>query len=410
MSSYLTSNSLITSVKNRALIPTNQQTFSTDDFLRFANEEMYNGLVPLMIQVHEEFLLKQEVTPLDGTRTAFDIPYRAVGSKLRDISILDGNQNYYSLTRISPDALDNFPGPGSATSSTGGFYLLDNTVNLLSNSYPLTTGSKLVFTFYMRPNSLVREDRVSTIQAVNKTSARNFNASGVNTATDQLTIVNHNLTTGVSVVASGSSLPQPLAANGKYWVNVIDSSTLELFTDAALTSKVNFTTQSGGSLLPNCYDIVFTGNSSVFNSSSQFDITQFRSPHKISHYDLTPVFVGPNFIRVREESLYYPIPNNNGTPRLELPRRNDIVSLAGETIIPQIPDELHPILAQRVACRCLEALGDREGLGAANAKLAEMISLAMPLINDRTEGNPQKVVNYNSPLRGRILGNRSWRP
>ena len=89
--------------------------------------------------------------------------------------------------------------------------------------------------------------------------------------------------------------------------------------------------------------------------------------------------------------------------------RADLVTLAGETIIPQIPDELHSMLAQRVACRCLEALGDQQGLQAANLKLAEMEAKSATLINDRIESSPQKIVNRNSPLMRKGIGPRFGR-
>jgi hypothetical protein len=77
----------------------------------------------------------------------------------------------------------------------------------------------------------------------------------------------------------------------------------------------------------------------------------------------------------------------------------DYVMQAGEAIIPQLPTELHMVLAQRVACRCLEALGDTQGLANANTKLQEMEYKTGIIIDNRVEGSPQKVVNRTSFLR-----------
>jgi hypothetical protein len=57
------------------------------------------------------------------------------------------------------------------------------------------------------------------------------------------------------------------------------------------------------------------------------------------------------------------------------------------------------MLAQRIACRCLEALGDTAGLQIANTKLAEMELKGMSLIDSRVEGAPMKVNNRHSFLR-----------
>jgi hypothetical protein len=76
----------------------------------------------------------------------------------------------------------------------------------------------------------------------------------------------------------------------------------------------------------------------------------------------------------------------------------DVMALTEQTIIPQIPVELQPMLAQRVAMRCLEALGDTEGLQMAAAKLQEMEIKTGAIISSRVEGAPLKVANRHSFL------------
>lgn len=77
----------------------------------------------------------------------------------------------------------------------------------------------------------------------------------------------------------------------------------------------------------------------------------------------------------------------------------DIIASAGECIIPQIPVEMHSILAERAAARCLASMGDTQGLGNSNAKIGEMETKVASMINDRTEGNPKKINNTNGILR-----------
>lgn len=77
----------------------------------------------------------------------------------------------------------------------------------------------------------------------------------------------------------------------------------------------------------------------------------------------------------------------------------DYIALAEESIIPNIPTDLHSMLAQRVACRCLEAMGDQNGLAMANAKLLEMELKTGQLIDNRVEGAPLKVVNRHGFLK-----------
>jgi hypothetical protein len=69
----------------------------------------------------------------------------------------------------------------------------------------------------------------------------------------------------------------------------------------------------------------------------------------------------------------------------------DWVSVQGESIIPQILEEAHPTLAQATVVKLLEALGDREGMKAAEAKLEQNKKDLLTLINPRVSGAPKKI-------------------
>jgi hypothetical protein len=88
------------------------------------------------------------------------------------------------------------------------------------------------------------------------------------------------------------------------------------------------------------------------------------------------------------------------------------VTLAEESIVPNIPTELHPILAQRVAISCLEAMGDENNKQSAERKLASMEKDAGTFLDNRVEGANQKIKSRHSPLVNTLntLGrrNRRW--
>ena len=62
------------------------------------------------------------------------------------------------------------------------------------------------------------------------------------------------------------------------------------------------------------------------------------------------------------------------------------ITEAEETIVPNMPTELHPILAQRVAVSCLEAMGDEQNKQSAERKLAKMEQDAGTFLDNRVEG------------------------
>ena len=71
----------------------------------------------------------------------------------------------------------------------------------------------------------------------------------------------------------------------------------------------------------------------------------------------------------------------------------DYVCLEKTSNIPQIPQEFHAVLAQSVACRILEALGDINKLQAAMATRDRMLQNCLKLIQNRIEGHPEYINN-----------------
>ena len=67
----------------------------------------------------------------------------------------------------------------------------------------------------------------------------------------------------------------------------------------------------------------------------------------------------------------------------------DYVCIAGESPVPQLPVELHPLLAQMIAVKVCEANGYEAKFNQAMAKLAQMKETAMKLITPRNEQGPR---------------------
>lgn len=120
------------------------------------------------------------------------------------------------------------------------------------------------------------------------------------------------------------------------------------------------------------------------------DFTSTLSPFNILAMDIQPTALGSTSSPTITLSLT-DIPTNL--------RVGDSVSLAEETILPQIPVELRSVLAQRVAIRCLEALGDLQGVQLAMAKLTEMEEKTGNIMDNRVEGAPFKIAPKHTFLR-----------
>lgn len=74
----------------------------------------------------------------------------------------------------------------------------------------------------------------------------------------------------------------------------------------------------------------------------------------------------------------------------------DYINCAGETVTPQFPVEAHQILVQYALVKILDALGDTAGMQRALNDLDDMENNILVMIDNRDDGNPQKVVSVRN--------------
>lgn len=294
------SSDIIESAKRKAMLPETQVTFTEDDFLAFANEEMDLGIVPFVMSFREDYYQNSIFVTLESGKSRYHIPYRAIGNKIRDLQYVDGSGKVYPMRRIFVEDLHKFDGGfnDQDTSSSNKYYIENDEIVLASR--PTANGAQLKIIFYLRPNTLVMEENVATVVAVNRTT-------------------------------------------GEIVVDQIPSN-IEV-----------------GSLI---------------------DCIEEQSPSKVLKYDIPVLSVVDGDVKII--TIDPALIDIHLTP-------GDQISLAQTTARPQLPAELQSLLAQRVAARCLEALGDQAGLQAANAKIAEIEQKVIPILDNRVDGSPMKV-------------------
>jgi hypothetical protein len=156
------------------------------------------------------------------------------------------------------------------------------------------------------------------------------------------------------------------------------------------TSEVATITNIAGTTLT-----VDTDLSGVLSTSTKADIYSVVTPSIFKSTDITVNSVGASTIVVPEADV-----SVDGVLQIEV---NDYIALEQTCNVPLIPAEYHPVLAQAVACRLLEALGDLNKLQTGMAKLGEMRSQAMKLIMNRVE---TAVEFFNNPYG---IGNQTGR-
>ncbi len=329
MNSAFTSETLIDSVVRRSHIPISQSTFTNDDLLAFANEELLIGLVPSIMKVHEEFYVYPFAVPLVGNQSYYEIPDRAMGQKVRALFFQDNGGNLQEMARILPEDIVYYQNRSSFNYPRA--YYLENNFLVMVPVMSDTVLGDLICKVFLRPNQLVSGSQIATVTAVD-------------TATGDVTL-----------------------------------------------------------------DQVPTG----FGVGSKYDFIEADRGHRTKGLNVTSNTITSSLkmMNFNPASPYPPISNNIPVNTNSIPfdlNIGDQVCLAGQTNIVQVPDELQPMLAQRIVCKCLEAQKDTEGLQNARQTLQEMELNLERLIDNRTEGSPQKVNNLRGALRaGKFRRRRS---
>lgn len=329
MSAILTSDKLIKNIKRRGFVPNDQVTFSDEDLLEMATDEITLGLMESIIDARGDYLVYHIDVPIIQNVNKYDIPSRAHGNKLRDVTVNDANNPeivIYDLYQTTEE--DQLDARNYYTRNTKSIFFLENNKIVLTPDLVRSSSYVLRMYFYMTPSKLVPVSRAGTIMSI---------SDGVETV---------------------DSVDIP--------VKILSFSTLPKH----------------------------------FTSTLKYDVTSDVSPNKITNFDLTPVSVNltQKTISVRASDLIEPILMGN------------YVTQAGETIVPNIPSEYHPIVAQRTVRACMEYMNDDAGYAKATTKLQEMEQQVEKIVRSRVEGAPKKIKNRGGTLRNSVNKqyNRRW--
>lgn len=300
------SDDLVKTVRMRCQLPTatNDGKFTDLDILDLAYEELLTYVLPEVRKARGNYY----VTSLDYTIASgvsdYNIPPRAQGASLRDVSFIETNGNGWSIPEIPLEDSDFYKSSGSAWWSTAYAYTIEgNKVRLRPE--PTKEGT-LRLRYYERPGRLVP-------------------------------VIDAMLVTGFG--------PNPTQVQGDV--------------PLAWTSGDIFDSLSAGPT----FDTFGTDETAVSVSVGAGGSVTFTYPY-------------PSGLSV-----------------------GDYVALATESPIVQLTVELQPVLTSATVVRVLEALGDLQGVGVAQAKMERQMSQAVAHIQPRNDGEQPRIINRRGPLR-----------
>lgn len=157
-----TTASLLTSVERQSFSPANQSTFATSDILSLADEVTKTSIIPAILGVREEYYLTYKDYTITADQAAYAIPPRAIGLTVREVQVVDSNDNVSNLPRTSVDQLDTFAASGSGPDA---FYLRGDNIILVPT--PSSTTGTLRVHYSLRPGNLVETTSAAVISAIN---------------------------------------------------------------------------------------------------------------------------------------------------------------------------------------------------------------------------------------------------
>jgi len=390
---YYTSNTLIEAVKRKMAMPISQVTFLNEDILAFADEEMFLAQVPSILQYHEEYLVYEQLVPMVPKQSKYPIPSRAIGMRIRDLFYRDLAGQLVQMSRINPDDRSFFEVNSNTTPIPIHYYVQNNQIIITPAVTQNSTGN-LVFTYYMRPNSLVPDDQAVICEKFSK----DITVSNLTLVAGNVLIIDGYTLTAGTDFAIGTS-DAATASNLSNAISLLDplqfttSNTSNIITVFYKTRALYITSNNANALTVQSTITIHIPSTDTIPSSilpgTMVDILQSEGGHSTLNFDvlLQADAISASSLTFKETDIPYDFVVG------------DYICSQYQCIIPQVPTDLHNLLAERTCARILESLGDKEGLQAANLKINELEQRQSTILDSRVEGSPLKILNRTGLLR-----------
>jgi hypothetical protein len=161
-----TTTELVASIKRRGNLPNAQQLFTDDALITLASEEMLINIVPLLMNVREEFFVTYSDFSVSKTDIGFvelDIPYDAIGAKVREVCYVHNN----SLIPIPQWGLDQtISNSRMDYQKSNGYSIRGNKIIINTGYMPDSTGTVRVY-YFSRPLELISQSQSGKITSIN---------------------------------------------------------------------------------------------------------------------------------------------------------------------------------------------------------------------------------------------------
>lgn len=164
----VTVDTLVSLIKQQAVIPNTASLFSPSNVTNLLDNVMRETVIPLVKSLKEEYWVVTTATQVSATVNNYPIPYRAVGTALRDLALMDNNQNLLQLVRYEPEDIK-FPLiPYNSPYFRLGYYLQNNSVILFPPQVSNYTAYQILMKWERRPSNLTLTTNCGQIVSFNQ--------------------------------------------------------------------------------------------------------------------------------------------------------------------------------------------------------------------------------------------------
>ena len=151
---------LLESVKIRSLAPISQDTFTNTKILKLMTEEMRTYVVPLLIDVREDFFLNYVDVSFEANRSLYPIYERSAGNSFKALYAVSSSGDESKIGRTSVDKLSDFTQSGDPTH----FFLMGDQIKVLPT--PKSNTNSLRQYYFRTQSSLTQSINCGRITSV----------------------------------------------------------------------------------------------------------------------------------------------------------------------------------------------------------------------------------------------------
>lgn len=167
----VTVDTVVSTVKQQAVVPNTASLFSDANVANLLDDMMRKRVIPLIKSLKEEYWVTTLATQISASQNAYPIPYRAVGHALRDVALLDNNQNLLQLVRYEPEDLK-FPLiPYNSPYFRLGYYLQDFNVVVFPPQVSNYVAYQILMKYERRPSNLTLSSNCGQITSFNQNAS-----------------------------------------------------------------------------------------------------------------------------------------------------------------------------------------------------------------------------------------------